>query len=197
MRDLSSNLEFGLHIHPEKLHKTLREAIDAVNGKYETILLGYGLCSQAAIGLHATGCTLVIPRVDDCISIFLGFHSAYSCQVKNEPGTNYLTKGWIEVGDTPFSEYERSVERYGKERAERIFQLSLANYKRLALINTGQYELDHYRIVANQLAEHAHLRYEEVPGSDALLKKMFSGKWDDEFVIVPPEGSIVFKDFFR
>jgi hypothetical protein len=55
---------------------------------------------MAVIGLRANGCTLVVPRVDDCISIFLGSHGAYKQQAGAEPGTYYLTKGWIEVGDT-------------------------------------------------------------------------------------------------
>jgi len=55
-----------------------------------------------------------VPRVDDCIAIFLGSRAAYADQCHQEPGTYYLTKGWIEVGDTPFAEHERLVERYGR-----------------------------------------------------------------------------------
>ena len=33
----------------------------------------------------------------------------------------------------------------GKKRAEWIYQKLMGNYKRLALINTGQYELEKYR----------------------------------------------------
>ena len=38
--------DFGLHINPGRLREALQGAIDSTNGKYETILLGYGLCSQ-------------------------------------------------------------------------------------------------------------------------------------------------------
>ena len=62
---------------------------------------GYGLCSQGVIGVRANDCTLVVPRVDDCIAIFLGSASAYKKQSRTEPGTYYLTKGWIEVGESP------------------------------------------------------------------------------------------------
>ena len=109
-------LDFGLHVNPQKLRQTLQEAIDASAVQAETIVLGYGLCSQAVIGLHANDCTLVTPRVDDCIAIFLGSRERYRQQALGEPGTYYLTKGWIEVGDSPFSEYGRMIERYGAER---------------------------------------------------------------------------------
>ena len=189
--------DFGLHVNPDQLRKTLQEAVDAVSGEYETIILGYGLCSQAIIGIRANGCRLVVPRVDDCIAIFLGSRSAYTSQCRVEPGTYYLTKGWIEVGDTPFAEHDRMIERYGRERAERIMKLMLANYKRLALINTGQYELDRYREYARVTAERFGLRYEEIEGSNALVKKMIYGPWDDEFVVILPGESFQYEHFFR
>lgn len=189
--------EFGLHVNPDKLRRTLQEAIDSVSGQYETIILGYGLCSQAMIGLRANGCTLVVPRVDDCIAIFLGSRSAYLNQAEQEPGTYYLTKGWIEVGDTPFSEYDRVAQRFGKERAERLYQLMLTNYKRLALINTGQYELERYREYAQKTAERFNLRYEELPGSDSLVKKMIYGPWDEAFVAVPPGEEIRYEHYYH
>jgi hypothetical protein len=189
--------DFGLHVNPDKLRSTLQSAIDAVSGQYETIILGYGMCSQAVIGIKANGCRLVCPRVDDCIAIFLGSRGAYNAQCRAEPGTYYLTKGWIEVGDTPFSEYDRFLQRYGKERAERIFKLMLGNYKRLALINTGQYELETYREYARRTAERFGLRYEEIEGSDALVKKTIFGPWDDEFVVLEPGETYTLEQFFR
>lgn len=189
--------DFGLHVNPEKLRHALQEAIDAVEGQYDTIILGYGLCSLALIGLKAAHCQLVAPRVDDCISIFLGSHSAYREQARAEPGTYYLTKGWVEVGDTPFSEFDRMVERYGPERATRIFRIMLGNYKRLALINTGQYDMDRYREYAQHVAERFGLRYEELEGSTALVQKMVNGPWDDQFVVVQPGEEIRYAQFTR
>jgi hypothetical protein len=189
--------DFGLHIIPDKLRTTLQAAIDTHDGQYETIILGYGLCSQAVVGVKASHCTLVIPRVDDCIAIFLGSRNAYDNQIRNEPGTYYLTKGWIEVGDTPFEEHKRLIERYGPERAQRIIDIMLANYKRLALINTGQYDLDRYRDYTRRTAERFNLRYEEIEGSNSLVRKMLDGDWDDEFVVVQPGEEITYKHFQR
>ncbi len=189
--------DFGLHVNPEKLRRTLQEAIDAVDDRYDTIILGYGLCSLAIVGLKAAHARLVVPRVDDCISIFLGSHSAYRQQARAEPGTYYLTKGWVEVGDTPFSEYDRMVQRYGLERAQRILRIMLMNYKRLALINTGLYEMDRFRDYARRVAERFGLRYEELEGSTALVRKMIFGPWDEDFVVVPPGEAIRYEPFTR
>jgi hypothetical protein len=179
------------------LKAALQQAIDRVADRVETVILGYGLCSMAVLGLRANGCTLVVPRVDDCIAIFLGSGHAYKQQALAEPGTYYLTKGWIEVGDTPFDEYERLEERYGRARAERLIHLMIKHYTRLALIDTGQQaDLDRYRQQTLDLANRWGLRFEEIQGSDALVRQMLHGPWDDDFVVVPPGESIRYEDFF-
>ena len=71
----------------------------------------------------------------------------------------------------------------------------LAGYTRLALINTGQYNLDLYRKYAKRTAERFNLRYEEITGSTALLTKLVQGPWDEDFVLVPPGRAITFSHF--
>jgi hypothetical protein len=85
----------------------------------------------------------------------------------------------------------------GPELAERIIRLMLKNYKRLALINTGQYELERYRDYARRTSERFGLRYEEIEGATTLVKKMINGPWDDEFIVVPSGQVIQFEHFFR
>lgn len=188
-------LDFGLHIRPEDLRGALQEAIDRASRSAEMVILGYGLCSQAVVGLRANGCTLVVPRVDDCIAIFLGSDRAYREQQRAEPGSYYLTKGWIEVSDTLLDEYERTVEQYGQERADRMMRFMLKNYTRLAFIDTGQHEQERYREYARRAAERLGLRYEEIPGSDALVIKTLNGPWDEDFVVAHPGEIISFLDF--
>ena len=188
-------LDFGLHLRPTDLRTALQEKINEASKDADVLLLGYGLCSLAVIGLKATTATLVIPRVDDCIAIFLGSSEAYQAQAKKEPGTYYLTKGWIEVGDNLFEEHKRMVEKIGEERTQRITQLMLKNYKRLGFINTGQYEIERYRTYARNIAKEFGLRFEEIKGSPALVKKMIHGPWDEEFLIVSPGQTIRYQDF--
>jgi hypothetical protein len=188
-------LDFGLHLVPNQLKQTLQDAIDQAGQEAETVILGYGLCSLAVIGLRATNCTLVVPRVDDCIAIFLGSSSAYQAQASQEPGTYYLTKGWIEVSDTLLDEYNRSVERYGQDQAERIMGIMLRHYRRLVFIDTGQHDQERYRAYARRTAKQFKLRYEEIPGSDALIRKMLFGPWDADFVVVNPGQTIAYADF--
>ena len=188
-------LDFGLHLRPQDLKRTLQEKIDEASQQADVVILGYGLCSMAVVGLKATTATLVVSRSDDCIAIFLGSCAAYKQQASKAPGTYYLTKGWIEVGDTPFSEHEKLVDKYGEAKAMRMMKLTLKNYTRLAFINTGDYNLDSYRAYARRTSEKFELRYEEIDGSPALVQKMIAGPWDAEFVVVSPGETITYEMF--
>jgi hypothetical protein len=188
-------LDFGLHLIPNNLKTKLQEAIDASCSDYETIMLGYGLCSMALVGLQARSSTLVTPKVDDCISIFLGSLQSYQEQAKKAPGSYYLTKGWIEVADTPFDEYDRLVKQYGQDRADRLMKTMLKHYTRLVYIDTGHGDKKPYVDFTRKTAEKFNLNFEEIRGSNRLVLKMLNGPWDEEFLITPPGETITYLDF--
>ena len=188
-------LDFGLHTNPKSLKKAIQNTINSSAPDIETILLGFGLCSQAVVGLRSGSRTLIIPRLDDCIAIFLGSTAEYQKQYRSVPGTYYLTKGWIESSETPFSEYDILVKRYGEQIAQRIINQILKNYTRLAFINTGNNRLEYYREHARSMAKRFNLRYEEIQGSDVIIKKILYGPWNDEFVSIPPGKTVSFFDF--
>ncbi len=190
-------LEFGLHTNPDKLREALQDAINAAEPTVDTILLGYGLCSRAVTGLKSAARTLVIPKIDDCIGIFLGSASEYQAQHRNEAGTLYQTKGWIEAGQRERHSAQRQamINRYGEEKARALLKQMTRNYTRMVFINTGNYEIERYREHSQNEAARLGLRYEEIKGSNAIIKKILFGPWDDDFVVVSPGKAISFLDF--
>jgi hypothetical protein len=190
-------LDFGLHADPDSLKATLQAVIDDASEDVDTIILGYGLCSLVVAGLKATRATLVVPCVDDCIAIFLGSREAHEAQHAAEPGTYYLTKGWIEAGDGPCADRGRLVERYGVERTEWLLREMLKHYTRLALINTGQYETERYRRYSRERAERFDLRFEETPGSNELIRRMLHGPRNGDFVTARPGETIPLDAFLQ
>jgi hypothetical protein len=190
-------LDFGLHIRPEELKKNLQEVVNSSSKEADVILLGYGLCSQAVVGLRAENSTLIVPRVDDCIAIFLGSVEEYKHQHNKAPGTYYLTKGWIKVGDTPFDEYDSAIIKYGKAKADSIYKQILKNYTRLAFINTGDNDLEYFRDRAQNISRKFNLQYEEITGSRSMTNRLIYGPWNDDFIIAEPGKTISFLDFRR
>ena len=145
----------GLHARPDELKKRLQERIDHVSASFrgERIVVGYGVCGLGTVGLHARDVPLAIPRVNDCIALFLGSDEAYRQQFARFPGTYYVSAGWIEEKAQPQGNQEapiqcgpdcftlrQLVERYGEENAAaiRAFLNSWQkNYQRAAYIDTG------------------------------------------------------------
>ena len=75
--------------------------------------------------------------------------------------------------------------------------LMLKNYRRLAFINTGQYEIERFRDYARETAQAFNLNFEEIDGSPALIQKMVHGPWDCEFLVVSPGETVKYTDFVQ
>lgn len=198
-------LDFGLHRSPEQLKIKLQEFIDGATG-YENIVLAYGLCGMAVIGLYSNTSRLIVPRVDDCIAIFLGSRKAYLKEQHDHPGSLFLSKGWIDgrIDDTSpaIQIFERLSGKYGIERAKRMMQVyeekqPLRHYKRLAFISTSnETNLDEFKTIARDRASSLGLHYDEISGSTALIEKIVCGSWDDNFIVKQPSQRISVEDFW-
>jgi hypothetical protein len=175
-------LEQGLHRTPEKLRKQLQDTINECR-EYTVLLLGYGLCSRAVIGLKiAPYQKMIVPKIDDCIGISLGSRARYYSEFEQNPGTYYFTRGWIETGADPLTEYYETIPKYGEELAKWAARESLKNYRRAIFIKTDNCNLESSRKYVKEFAEFFKLRYEEMEGGLGYLKKLLFGPWDGDFV---------------
>lgn len=187
-------IESGLHNFPDKLREKLQEQINKISN-VENIILAYGYCGNALLGVYSDNAKLIIPRVDDCISLLLGSYQKREA-LSNELGSYFLTRGWIENEQNIIKEYERSLDRYGEEQADRVMKIMLEHYKRLILIDTGAYSLDDKCFEKSfALAKRMGLRYQIEPGSLNLLKKLLTGPWDDDFVVLQSGTALSMNNF--
>lgn len=189
-----------LHRTPENLREEIQKVI-AGSQEYSVLLLGYGLCSRAMVGLRAGAHQImVIPKMDDCIGIFLGARTDYYRELRNHPGTFYFTKGWVETAKDPLKEYHRCVAEYGEEMALWAARETLKHYQRAALIKTCGQDLEASRRYVQEFARFFNLHYAEIDGSPDYLRKLLFGPWDGDFVVVEggiPVGEELFKELFR
>lgn len=182
-------IESGLHLVTGSLHRRLQEELDRMNGAGR-VLLAFGLCGGALTGLKTGAFQLVVPRVDDCITLLLGSEEARrSCASRG--GVYFLTKGWLEGEVNIWKEYEATLERFGPEKTERIYRIMLANYKFLGLIDTGAYDLPGLMPRFREISATLRLELITVKGKDQYLRRLIEGPWnDDHFLIVPPFTTI-------
>jgi len=196
-------LEYGLHAVPKNLNRAVQEAIDKIE-QPSLILLGYGLCGNGLHNIRSGKHTLVIPKADDCIAILMGSREKHLQMFSENPGTYYLTKGWLEAGSDPLGEYERALAKYGKETADWVMTQQYRHYKRLIFIAHKQEDLDKYRPRALQVAEYCQqwgMEYQEMLGSENLLRQLAEiaaapDQISDQFLVIPP-GETLTQEQFR
>jgi hypothetical protein len=179
-------LEQGLHRNPEDLHKTVQKTIDEIKDS-DAILLGYGLCSNALLGIKAERQTLIVPLVEDCIGLFLGSMAAYQAQFSSEPATYYFTKGWVVAKKDPYQEYQRCCENWGEEDAKWVAREMMKNYRRTAYIDTGCYDIAEYYQYMCQFAEFFGLAVDKITGSMNYFQEFALGDWKRCLVVAPGE----------
>jgi hypothetical protein len=191
-------VSMGQHIKPGELNKTLQARIDSAGvGKYDAILMCYGLCGKSTAGLLARDIPIIIPRAHDCITLCLGSKEKYREQQRSCPGTIWYTKDYMERlqnatespgmgADTATlydeKEYEAMVKRMGKERADRIIASMsdmTKHYERIVFIEHGIVKDKKAEEFARNEALKKGWSFEKIKGDIRLIKGLMDGKWPD------------------
>ncbi|WP_373497732.1 DUF1638 domain-containing protein, partial [Desulfococcus sp.] len=208
-------LEAGLHDRPDLLRKKLQDAVDAISarGDGERIVIGYGVCGRGAVGVRAGGIPMAIPRVHDCIALFLGGDAAYRREFRKAPGTYYISAGWYEEKTEPLSQrgrwasygserlhYDDLVKTYGVEAADRTFRFLNTwkdNYQRAVFIETGAKTSAKYEQYARDMAGEYGWDFERVNGGHALIEALLTATESTDEVLVVPPGHVIAFDALR
>jgi hypothetical protein len=192
----------GLHNDSDELRDYIQSRIDSVSVEsYDAVVLAYGVCGKATIGLTAREIPVVLPRAHDCITLFLGTRERYNAEIEGCPGTYWYSKDYIErglgtgvllslgAGDGSSTTYEDYVRKYGKDNADYLMEVMGAwqdNYQRAAFIDIG---VGAGAETANRAANDALERgwaFEKIAGSLRLIETLLQGDWSDEFLVVRP-----------
>ena len=181
-------IDSGLHNTPNKLQQALTDALAQCDG-YSHILTAMGFCGNAFAGLQTRDAALILPRVDDCISLLLG--SMQRRLELNADGVYYFTEGWLRGERTIMVEYQHALEKFGERRTKAVFSAMLHNYHKAAFVNTGCGSPDWPRQQTKAVADALGLTYCELPGTLDYLKTLLTGPWSErEFVVIPPNTTI-------
>ncbi len=185
-------LEGGLHNSPDRLRNRLKEVLAEAEGQCDFLLFTLGYCGGGVSELTTGNYTTVLPLADDCLSILLGSLDARLAASKSP--TYFLTEGWMRHENNIVTSYERTVEKYGEARADRINKMMLKNYHRFGLVETGCYDYPAAAARIAPLAKKMDLAVEALPGDNSWLDRLLSGPWDDPnlFLVLPPHTCLNF-----
>ncbi len=181
-------IESGLHQTPQKLNHGIQRQIDNISN-VDNIVLLFGSCGNSLLGLKSREARIIFPRVDDCISMFLGGNERKK-EWESQGHSYYLTKGYLENEANIWTDYTYSLARYGEDRARKLMRVMLKHYDRLRVIETGAYDLDPFIDETRDIAAKLELDHEVVKGSLDILYKALRGDWDRDFVIINPGETV-------
>lgn len=201
--------ELGEHARSAGLRQLLQCKIDAadVSGKpYDAILLLFGLCGNATVGLQARKTRLVIPRAHDCCTILLGSRAKYTEHFADAPSTPFSSVGYLErgsyflrtatdgeqgvqVGDP----YQALVEKFGEDDAKYIWAEMNPDHgnNKAVFIDLPQTSHLGYAEKFAAKAKEAGKESVRLEGNIRLIENLLQGDWDEkEYLIVAPGSTI-------
>lgn len=201
----------GLHdIGASGMLARLQAAVDQNDTPgYDAVLMGYALCNNGIAGLRARTLPIVIPRGHDCMTLFLGSRQRYQQYFTDNPGTYFLTSGWIERGEASGElrqlsianmngmdmTFEQLVEKYGEDNARFLYNElcdTTRNYKQITYIAMGVEPDTQFEDQAIARAKEHGWIFDRVQGNLSLLDRLINGPWDNEdFLVVPPGHQVV------
>ena len=201
--------ELGEHARSNGLRHLIQSKIDATetSGKnYDAILVLFGLCGNATVGLQARKTQLVMPRAHDCCTILLGSRAKFTEHFGDAPSTPFSSAGYLERGEyflrtnddgaamvTTGDAFKALVAKYGEEDAKYIWaemHPNLGNDKAV-FIDLPQTSHLGYAEQFQAKAEAAGKRAVKLPGDIRLIESLIAGNWDPkEYLVVPPASAV-------
>ena len=186
-------IESGLHERPKKLAEAVLERFEAAEA--DRVLLCIGQCGNSLIGLSAGDFELIMPKVDDCLSMLLG-STQKKTRLSMEDRAFFLTKGWLKGESTIMSQYRRSVEKYGEDIAISILESMYAHYKTVGLIDTGTSPIDELWDSTEEVADLLGFERRVYKGTISYIEQLLTGPWDDgKFIVKKPHETITAEDY--
>lgn len=208
-----------LHATPDALRTALQAEIDSIESgedmhsadyrtergrqqkKLDAILFGYGLCSNAVVGLHSSKVPLVIPRGHDCTTLLMGSKEGYREYFDAVKGTSFISQGWADHGFESEEERDlealrqRYMEEYDDEDAvEFLMEMaknSMVHYSCLTCIFWPEFPRQRLEEMGRRHAAENNWEFKTYEGSSSLLRDMLEGRWDEEkFLVVQPGQTV-------
>jgi len=173
------------HRDPEEMREHVISALEGLDPEVETVLVSMGFCGGSWDKVKVP-CRLVIPRVDDCISLLL--------QTTDEPVSNLKKQDHLYVKDKdPFKENFKSIFDHltrdiDEETKKRYHEDWMRYYREIDIIETeiNDSRRPEYAAVVKADADWLQAEMAYIPGGTLLLEKLISGNWDGQFMVFEP-----------
>jgi hypothetical protein len=170
-------VEWGLHEYPEELKRAVIKKVNALAGKVDAVLLGYGICQS----LKDIEKQMIVPTVrlqgDDCVGVLIT-QMEYERERKKCAGTWFAIPYVCEMGDEWFRHHMvaqmgeaavKQMEDQGYDTDWFLHQL-FSGYKRALFIDTGVGQREHFEELSRKFAAKLNMSHESRTGTLDVLR---------------------------
>jgi hypothetical protein len=112
-------------------------------------------------------------------------------RINAKRATYFLTAGWLRGERNIYVEYEYAIKKYGEELGMGIMSTMLANYKELALLDTGSYDIGPAKLESERIAIKLGLGLRVIPATVDYISELLTGPHAPErFFVFQPNTKI-------
>lgn len=171
------------HRDPKEMREHILAELRKLPETTDTVLVAMGYCGGSWEGVEVP-CRLVIPKIDDCVSLLLQMGDLPISNLK-EPGHLYVRE------KDPSREcfhaiFERLTKNLDAETKEGYHNDWKQLYSGIDIMDTGLNDCRRgaYREEVQKDADWLEADLSYVLGGTYLLEKLFAGKWDEQFLVL-------------
>lgn len=180
------------HSSPGQMRLHLMEALHTIPESSDTVLVAMGFCGGSWKDID-TEKRIVIPKVDDCITLML--HTDDSPHFNLKQATHLYMRD--PYGDDFGSMHEKLRMKYGEEKGDATFARWFEPFTDLDIIDAGIYDCHSSTFIdkARRDAQAIGCRLNHIKGSNIIMEKLVSGKWDSQFIVNEPHRPLSEENF--
>ncbi len=182
-------LDRKYHRDPAEMRTHVIDTIKGLSEETETVLVAMGFCGGSWEGVSAP-CRIVLPRVDDCVSLLLQTGDRPISDLK---APRHLYVRALDPSTESFKRIFDSLTRDKDEETRRRYHEDWKSYYDcISIIDTGINDCrrkDYFDIV-NKDADWLEAKTEYVPGGAHIIEKLLRGEWDEQFLVLEPNKAV-------
>ena len=183
-----------LHSDPKELHEYLQDMIDHFHNVDKIVLCVSG-CGGGTAGLRASSAELIVPRTRDCLDVLLSGESLAS--LERDISGVYFTESWMECTKESEIDLDKLTEKMGREGAEQFLRRLYKTCNKFYIIDTGCYNVRAVEAYVKPLVEILSGTMTMLHGEYGILHKIAEGRFDGDFVVVPPGDKVPTNAFLK
>jgi len=182
-------LDRKYHVNPLEMREKIIESLKNMDSSVDTVLVAMGYCGGSWENI-LTDKKIVLPRVDDCITLLLHTDETPNFNLK-EIGHFYFRE-LDNKNNSLESMRERLCKKMGEEEGDKLFKKWFQSFTDIDIIDTTTYD-SYNKLHLEQVNKDAQLincKVNHKKGSNIIIEKLLSGQWDKQFLIVEPKKII-------